>query len=63
MELPAVVDRFATDFEGLPEIVDGFPGGRMFIARGLLVRAFAVYGLLVADGSIELIGVELDTSP
>jgi len=42
LELPAVVERFATDFEGLPEIVDGFPAARMFIAHGLLVRAFAV---------------------
>ena len=62
-ELPEVVDRFATDFEGLPEIIDGVPGGRMLIAGGLLVRAFVVYGVLLDDGSIELIGVEFDTSP
>ncbi len=23
LELPAIVERFATDFDGLPEIVDG----------------------------------------
>jgi len=58
-----VVDRFATDFDGLPEIVEGFPGGRMFIAQGLLVRAFAVFGLLMTDGGIDLIGIELDNAP
>lgn len=35
----------------------------MLVARGLLVRAFAVYGLAMLDGSVELIGVELDLSP
>ncbi|MCA1705063.1 MAG: hypothetical protein LC808_18100 [Actinobacteria bacterium] len=62
-ELPDVVERFATDFDGLPEVVEGFSGGRMLIARGLLVRAFAVYGLLIDDGAIELIGIDLDLDP
>lgn len=60
LELPIVVDRFATAFTELPEIIEGFPAGRMLIARGLLVKAFAVYGIEVLDGSIDLIGVELD---
>lgn len=38
-------------------------GGRMLIARGLLVRAFAVYGLLIDDDAIELIGIDLDLDP
>ena len=62
LDLPTVVERFATDFEGLPEIVDGYSSGRMLIARGKLVRTFAIYGLLMADGSIELIGVDIDLS-
>ena len=60
MELPAVVERFAIDFDSLPELVEGLPASRMLIASGVLVRAFAVYGLLMSDDSIELIGVELD---
>jgi hypothetical protein len=60
LDLPPVVERFATDFEALPEIVEGYSAGRMLIARGQLVRAFAVYGLLMDDDSIELIGVEID---
>jgi hypothetical protein len=62
MELPAVVERFASGFDALPEVVEGFPGARMLIATGVLVRAFAVYGLLVDDDSIHLIGVELELS-
>ncbi len=42
-ELPDVVERLATDSDGLPEAVEGFSRSRMLIARGLLVRAFAVY--------------------
>jgi hypothetical protein len=60
IELPAIIERFATDFERLPEVLDGAPSGRMLIVSGLLVRGFAVYGLLMADSSIELIGVTLD---
>ena len=60
MELPAVVERFAIDFDSLPELLEGLSASRMLIASGVLVRAFAVFGLLMADDSIELIGVELD---
>lgn len=60
MELPAVVERFATDFDGLPEIVEGFTGGRMLIASGIFVRAFTAYGVLITDDSIEIIGIEFD---
>lgn len=62
IDLPAIVERFATDFEGLPEFVDGVAVARVLVATGRLVQAVAVYGLLMADGSIELIGIELDTS-
>jgi hypothetical protein len=60
IELPAVVERFATDFESLPEMIEGTPAGRMLIAPGLLVRTFAVYGILVTDGSIELVGITIE---
>lgn len=55
-----MIERFATDFESLPEIIDGAPGGRMLIAPGLLVRAFAVYGLLVGGGYIDLVGITIE---
>lgn len=60
IELPAVVERFATDFDGLPEVIEGVPGGRMLIAPSLLVHAFAVFGVLLADGSIELVGITIE---
>ena len=59
-ELPAIVEAFATRFDELPEAVEGVPDARMAIGTGKLVRAFAVYGLLMADDSVELIGVEID---
>jgi len=61
IDLPAIVERFATDFEGLPEFVEGVGVARVLVATGRLVRAVAVYGLLVADDSVELIGIELDS--
>lgn len=60
LDLPAVVDRFATDFDSLPEAVSGLPQVRVLIAAGRLVRAFAVYGLLTDIGDIELIGIDID---
>jgi hypothetical protein len=62
IELPAVVERFATCFETLPEAVEGVAEARMVIGTGRLVRAFAVYGLLMSDNSVELIGIEIDTT-
>jgi len=41
LELPAIVERFATDFDGLPEIVERVPAGRTLITSGVLVRAVA----------------------
>jgi hypothetical protein len=61
LELPAIVERFATDFEGLPEIVDGVPAGRMLITSGVLVRAMAVFGLATSDITVELIGLTVES--
>jgi hypothetical protein len=60
IELPAIVERFATDFDSLAEFVDGVHAARMLITTGVLAPASVVYGLEVADGGIELIGVMLD---
>ena len=62
IEVPAIVERFATGFETLPEAVEGVAEARMVIGTGRLVRAFAVYGLLTNDDSVELIGIEIDTT-
>ena len=46
---------------GLPEFVEGVGVARVLVATGRLVRAVAVYGLLVADDSVELTGIEVDS--
>jgi hypothetical protein len=61
IEVPAIVERFAARFDALPEAVEGVPQARMVIGTGRLVPAFAVYGLLMSDDSVELIGIEIDT--
>lgn len=60
LELPAIVERFATDFDGLPEIVDGVSAGRMLITSGVLVQAIAVFGLAVSDTAVDLIGLTVE---
>ena len=61
LELPAIVERFATDFDALPEIVDGVSAGRMLITAGVLVQAIAVYGIATSETSVDLIGVTVET--
>lgn len=46
----------------MPELGPEYPEVRFLIARGALVRAVAIYGVLREANSIELIGLELDTS-
>lgn len=60
-DFPNVVEQFATNFDRLPEVVQGVSASRMLLTSGLLVRAMVVYGLLLDDESIDLIGIELDT--
>lgn len=60
IDLPAVVDRFATDFDALPEIVEGLPSARMLIIAGRLVSQVVVYGLESPDGAIDLIGIDIE---
>ena len=57
LELPPIVERFAIDFDGLREIVEGVTAGRTLVASGVLVRAVAVFSLATSDSTIDLIGV------
>jgi hypothetical protein len=59
-ELLRIVDRFATDWAALPELIDGRPDYRLFIGSGILVAGFSVIGQLAADGSVELIQLDID---
>ena len=46
IDLPASVERFATDFEGLPEFMEGVGVARVLVATGRLVRALPCTGFL-----------------
>lgn len=63
VELPAIVEAFATRFDEPPVSTSCPKPSRACRTpgwRSALVRAFAVYGLSMADDSVELIGVEID---
>ncbi len=60
IELPAIVELFATSFDLLPETISGVSAGRMLIGSGALVYAFVVFGLLVSQDTVELIGIDID---
>ena len=60
LELPAIVERFASGFDDLAEIMAGVPAARMLVTTGMLVPASVVYDLETQSGVIELVGVEFD---
>jgi len=59
VDLPAVVEVFAAEFDSLPESIGGVGSMRMFIGTSTLTNAFVVYGIETSAGVIELIGIEL----
>jgi len=61
LDLPAIVDRFAVDFDVLPEVIIGVPLARVLVTTGGLVARIAVSGLEAVDGSIDLIGIDVET--
>ena len=62
LELIRIVDRFATGFDDLPELIPGRPDYRMLVSAGMLVARFAVVGQLAPDGAVELVQLDLDLS-
>ena len=58
--LPTIIDRFAEQFDDLPELVVGVAATRMFVGPGVLVRAIAVYGLLSDDDVVDLVGIAIN---
>jgi hypothetical protein len=55
-----IVERFATDLEGLPELIPGRLDYRVLISTGALVTRLAAVGKLAADGAIELVQLDID---
>ncbi len=62
-ELPAIEEDFALRFEELPEVIPGRPDYRQIITTGRLVPMIAIVGQVNADGSVLLLGVELEVGP
>jgi hypothetical protein len=62
-ELPAIEDDFALRFEELSEVIPGRPDYRQIITTGRLVPGISIVGQELADGSVLLLGVELDLGP
>jgi len=60
MELPKVVERFATGFDELPEVIEDIRGARMLITEVLLVRAYVVYGILTTENVVELVAISVE---
>jgi hypothetical protein len=63
IELLAIVDTFATRFDDLPSLIEGRLDYRILIAMGTLVHAIAVVAQLTADGTIEIVSIEVDLAP
>ena len=59
-DLPTIVERLATGYDGLPEIIQGIHSGRMLITSGVLVRYLVVFGLLATDDAIDLVGISIE---
>ena len=62
IELLRVVDRFAVQFDDLPELIPGRSDYRVLLTSGVLVRALNVVGQLASDGAIELVSIDTDLS-
>ena len=63
-ELLPIVERFATGWDELPELIAGRPEYRILITGGRFVPYISVVGQLAPDGAIELEKLRIDlTSP
>lgn len=60
LDLPVIVERFATEFDDLREAIAGVSSIRMIIGVAALVKAYVVHGVETPDGVINLIGIEID---
>lgn len=58
--MPPLLDVLALDYDRATLAVGGVPGVRVLIAAGVLVPYLALYTVVAADGSIEIIYLELD---
>lgn len=62
IDMLEIVEWFATRLDSIPQLFDGRTDYRVLVKNGLLVRAMEVIGVEGHDGSVELVGLELDLS-
>jgi len=60
-ELLEIVEKFATTFDHLPELIPGRPQYRVLVVTGRIIPMISVVGQLSPDGAVELIGIDLDS--
>ena len=59
-DLLPLIDRFATGFDDLPQLIAGRPQYRVLIARGRLIPVISAVAQLAVDGAVELVQLNLD---
>jgi hypothetical protein len=59
-DLPDIVERFAEDWDHLPPLIPGRGDYRLLIGAGRVAAFYAIEAQLAGDGSVELVGVEID---
>jgi hypothetical protein len=60
IDLLRIVDRFADEFDALPELIPGRSDYRVLLTSGVLVRALNVVGQLASDGAVELVSIDIE---
>ena len=59
-EMPRLIERLATDYEGVTLPVESEPGLRVLITSGILVGHIAVYATVAADEAVDILALKLD---
>jgi len=59
IELPPILEAFATDWDALLPLIPGRVDYRVLIGTGRYIYAYAVEGQLAPNGTIELVRLEI----
>ena len=59
MTIPRILERLATDLDGSTITIAGTEDVRVLITSGMLVAQIAAYIVVRADGSVDLIALEI----
>lgn len=59
-DLIPIIERFATGFDELPQLIPGRPQYRVLITTGRLIPMISAIGQLAPDGAVELVQLNID---